>query len=274
MLLGMLTNDLSQRALRRRTFLAALALLAPAAAQTSATARAQSPKVPAWTTIQTLPAAEAHQAAAADEQFLYAISSTQVAKYDRRSGERLAISRGDAQHLNSGFFRDNKLYCAHSNYPRLPERSEIKVLDTRTMELTTFRDFGNFGGSLTWAVYRDGHWWCNFARYGDDNAGTFLVKFTPAWQEAGRWMYPRDLIGQLGRYSLSGGVWQQDELLVTGHDDPVLFRLRLPEEGTTLQLLGTETVPFTGQGIAHDPVTGGLAGIHRRRRELIIATRQ
>jgi hypothetical protein len=259
-------NNFRRLALRLRISLAGLLLLAPAAAL------AQPPRAVAWTTVQVLPAAEAHQAAEADEQFLYAISSTQVARYDRRSGERLAVSRGDAQHLNSGFLRDGKLYCAHSNYPRLPERSEIKMLDTRTMELTTFHEFGNFGGSLTWAVYHDEHWWCNFARYGDDNAGTFLVKFTSAWQEAGRWTYPHDLVRQLGRYSLSGGVWQQGELLVTGHDDPLLFRLRLPEAGTTLTLLRVEGIPFTGQGIAHDPVTGGLAGINRRRREVLIAT--
>ncbi|MCP4773406.1 MAG: hypothetical protein GY880_04130, partial [Planctomycetaceae bacterium] len=38
-----------------------------------------------WKIGKTLPAAEAHQAAAADQDFLYAITNQQVAKYDRTS---------------------------------------------------------------------------------------------------------------------------------------------------------------------------------------------
>src|SRR6187402_810935 len=50
------------------------------------------------------PAPEANQAAAADDHFLYAIDSTRIAKYDRQTGARVAISAGRAHHLNSGFF--------------------------------------------------------------------------------------------------------------------------------------------------------------------------
>lgn len=224
-----------------------------------------------WTVTRTLPAAEAHQAAAADDQFVYAISSTQVAKYERVSGEKVATSSGPAKHLNSGFIWNGRLYCAHSNYPQVPEQSEIKVLDLASMQLTTFKDFGNFGGSLTWAIVRDGHWWCNFARYGTDNAGTFMVKLTPDWQEVGRWTLPPELVARLGRYSLSGGIWQGDELLVTGHDDPLLFQLRLPASGTVLKYVRTENIPFTGQGIAADPVSRGLIGIQRAKRQLVFA---
>ena len=42
--------------------------------------------------------------------------------------------RVDAKHLNSGFFHDGKLYCAHSNYPKLPESSQLMVLDPDTMK--------------------------------------------------------------------------------------------------------------------------------------------
>jgi hypothetical protein len=167
---------------------------------------------PRWSSTGVIAAPEANQAAAADEQFLYAINDTQIAKYDRKTEKRLAVSSGAAKHLNSGFFWEGRLYCAHSNYPRTPELSEIKVLDTKSMELSTWRDFGNYGGSLTWAVRREGHWWCNFARYGDDNAKTFLVKFDDDWKE------------------------------------------------------------FTGQGIAHDPKTGGLVGIDRGKRQVVFAS--
>lgn len=230
-----------------------------------------SDKKTAWMPKETFVADEARQAAAADERFVYAITNTQVAKYNRQTGERIAVSTGEAVHLNSGLLKDGKLYCAHSNYPATPERNEIKVLDPETMQLSTLHDFGDFGGSLTWVLWRDGHWWCNFARYGADNRQTFLVKLTPDWKEQGRWTYPSAVIRELGRFSLSGGVWYEDELLVTGHDDPVIFRLRLPKQGTVLELIGTQAVPFTGQGIAHDPKTGGLVGIDRKQRQVIIA---
>ena len=61
---------------------------------------------------------------------------------------------------------------------------------------------------------------------------------------------------------------------MTGHDDPVAFRLALPKQGGELQYLGQHTVPFTGQGLANDPVTGGLIGIHRAQRQVIVAGRK
>ena len=78
----------------------------------------------------------------------HAIANSVVAKYDRETGERVAGSTGAARHLNSGFFHDGQLYCAHSNYPLTPEQSEIIVLDVDSMELSTFHEFGNFGGSF------------------------------------------------------------------------------------------------------------------------------
>ena len=74
---------------------------------------------------------------------------------------------------------------------------------------------------------------------------------------------------QLGRYSLSGGLWYQNTLLVTGHDKPEVYRLQLPREGNTLKYLGKQSVPFSGQGFAIDPVSEGLVGIHRARRQVL-----
>ncbi len=224
-----------------------------------------------WKQTGTFSAPEAFQAAAADEKHFYAITNDRVAQYDRYSRKRLAVSRGDARHLNSGFLWEGKLYCAHSNYPAKPEQSEIKVLDLESFALTTFKDFGSFGGSLTWAVREGGHWWCNFARYGADNGQTFLVKFADDWREVGRWTYPPEVIRELGRNSLSGGLWLEESLLVTGHDDPVVFRLQLPKEGDVLRFVGRESVPFAGQGFAVEPHTGGLIGINRARRQVVFA---
>jgi len=227
-----------------------------------------------WVLTETIPAAEAVQAAAAEGPYVYAISSRQIAKYERSTGRKVAISSGDAHHLNSGFFWQGKLYCAHSNYPMVPERSEIKVLDPESMQLSNFRDFGNFGGSLTWAVHHRDNWWCNFALYGADNAKTFLVQFDSEWRELRRWSYPAALISQLGDYSLSGGIWRNDQLLVTGHDDPILFRLRMPTDGNQLEYVDSQTVPFTGQGFAVDPQTGGLIGISRAQKQVRISEEQ
>ncbi|WP_406696694.1 endonuclease [Singulisphaera sp. Ch08] len=222
-----------------------------------------------WAKVREWSVPEARQAAAADERFLYAITNTLVAKYDRGTGQRVAVSTGKAEHLNSGFVWDHRVYCAHSNYPKLPEQSQIMVLDPETMQLSTFKDFGNAGGSLTWAVRHEGSWWCNFARYGADNAGTFLVKYDDSWRELGRWTYPPEIFRELHDYSFSGGLWRDGSLLLTGHDDPVLFRFQILNG--KLQLVEKQSVPFTGQGIAEDPGTGGLVGIDRARRKFVLA---
>ncbi|MGB0579221.1 MAG: endonuclease [Limisphaerales bacterium] len=211
----------------------------------------------AWRKTRVIAASEAHQAAAAKREYVYAITSRGIGKYDRKTGRRVAVSTGNAKHLNAGLFWNDRLYCAHSNYPTKPERSQIMVLDPERMRLSVFKDFGDSGGSLTWAIRRDGHWWCNFAHYGKDNHKTFLAKYDPDWKELARWTYPDSVVSQLGRYSLSGGIWRGEDLLVTGHDDPILFRLRVPESGSVLQFIDKQSAPFSGQGIANDPVTGG-----------------
>ncbi|MBG89858.1 MAG: endonuclease [Verrucomicrobiales bacterium] len=228
----------------------------------------------AWEQTRSISAPEAHQAAAAHGKHVYAIASRAVAKYDRRTGKRVAISSGKAKHLNSGLFWNSRLYCAHSNYPTKPERSQIMVLDPDTMRLSVFKDFGDSGGSLVWAIRRDGFWWCNFAHYGEDNQRTFFVKYDQDWNELARWTYPKPVINELGRFSLSGGIWRGKDLLVTGHDDPVVFRLRLPENGNVLQFIDQQPAPFSGQGIANDPLTGGLIGIHRANRQIVFAEQQ
>ncbi len=226
-----------------------------------------------WTKTREIAAPEANQAAAADERFVYAIDNAVVAKYDRQTGQRVARSTGAAKHLNSGFLLGGKLYCAHSNYPRKPEQSEIMVLDPETMELTPFKEFGNYGGSLTWAIFRDGHWWCNFAHYREDNAKTFLARFDSDWREVARYTYPDEVIAEIKNYSLSGGIWDGDNLLVTDHDHRALYELRLPASGTVLQFVGKHRAPFTGQGIARDPKSSGLVGIDRAKKLVLFAER-
>lgn len=229
-------------------------------------------KGPAYVQTDALPAPEANQAAATDDRFIYAIDSTKIAKYDRATRAQVGISTGDAHHLNSGFVWNGKLYSAHSNFPRKPERSEIKVLDPQSMVVSTFKEFGDYRGSLTWAVRRpDGHWWCTFAHYGADNANTVLVELDENWKERGAWTYPPEVVRELGQMSISGGLWQGDTLLATGHDRKVIYRLRVPKQGSVLELIDTLPSPFPGQGIAVDEKSGGLVGIDRAKRQVIFA---
>ena len=104
-------------------------------------------ELPRWPLVHTIPAAEAHQAAAATQEHFYAISSTDVARYDRKSGTWQAISSGDAKHLNSGFLWNDRLLLAHSNYPALPEQSQVMQLNLQTMQLAVFHDFRDYGGT-------------------------------------------------------------------------------------------------------------------------------
>lgn len=234
-------------------------------------AHASAAPPPQWLEVRRLDAPEARQAAAADGRFVYAIDNSVIAQYDRETGRRIANSSGDASHLNSGFFRDGKLYCAHSNYPQKPEHSEIKVLDPATMRLSTYKDFGASAGSLTWCVFAEGCWWCNFAYYDAENGKTYLAKFDDAWREAARWTYPPAMIRAFGKRSASGGIWRDGQFLVTGHDDRELYVLELPAAGNVLRHVATVPVPFTGQGFADDPTTGGLVGIDRAKRQVVFA---
>lgn len=220
--------------------------------------------------IASFSAPEAYQAAAADENFIYAIEDTAIAKYDRKSLKLVAKSTGVAAvHLNSGFVWHDIIYCAHTS----PSGSnEIMSLDTATMTLRSFKDFSDHPGKITWVV-RDAHfWWVNFAFYGSDNAGTYLTKLDEHWQEVARWHYPHEVVSDLGRQSISGGVLLNSLVLVTGHDKKVIYRVRVPTQGDLLQFVDAIPSPFPGQGIATDPVTGGLVGIDRDRHEVLIAT--
>lgn len=238
-------------------------------------ASAQLPKSPdAYVAAGSVASKHATQAAAADADFVYAVSSTQVAKIDRATGKELALSTGKAQHLNSAFLWKGKLYCAHSNYPAKPNQSDLRVLDPKTMELTVGHVFPDPPGSLTWAVRRGDDWWCCFAHYGADKGKTVLVKYDADWREKARWTFPKDLVADWGAYSLSGGIWQDDDLLTTGHDKKLLYRLRLPQNGTVIEVVDVIASPFPGQGIATDLKTGDLVGIDRDRGQVIFAKRK
>jgi hypothetical protein len=258
---------------RRSTLIGCVALALVCSAVTAAEPPPDDKPTP-FVATRSISAPEAHQAATADERFVYAVSSTGVTQYDRKTGAETARSTGEAKHLNSAYVWNGKVYCAHSNYPRKPDESDIRVLDPATMKLTIFHTFEQPPGSLTWAIRRDGNWWCHFAHYGKDNAQSVLVRYDDNWREAGRWTSPPELVSQWGQYSLSGGVWSGDTLLVTGHDKRLVYRLRIPKEGTTLELVETIPCPFPGQGIAIDADGKTLIGIDRGKKQVVFSTQK
>jgi len=232
---------------------------------------------PGWTTVSLLASPHATQAAVADRHHAYAISSTTVARYDRRTGRLEATATaGDARHLNSGFLHEGRIYCAHSNYPAEPPESDIRVLDPATGTLECFHRFADPPGSLVWCVRSGGNWWCCFARYGEANGRTVLVEYADGEldRERRRFTFPAEVVADWDGMSASGGIWDGDTLLVSHHHFPVLYRLRIPDAGGRLELVEVLGCPFPGQGIAADPATGGLVGIDRFNRRIVFAERE
>jgi hypothetical protein len=234
------------------------------------------PLSPGWVETKRVPSEYATQAAAADAKHFYAVSNTHVGRYDRATGKLLAAATApDCKHLNSAAFRKGKLYCAHSNYPTTPEQSDIRVYDPAADTLKVFHTFVKPPGSLVWCVRdpADKFWWCCFAHYGDANGQTFLAKMDDEFKELRRWAFPPKVIADWDAMSASGGLWETpDTLLVSHHHFRVLYRLKLPKAGDTLELVAALTCPFPGQGIATDPATpAGLVGIDRPKRAVVFA---
>lgn len=250
-------------------WIASSALITSAEGETSGLQRRD-----ALTASRLLASPHATQAAVADERHLYAISNTTVAQHDRSSGRLVRLAtEPTTKHLNSGFIWDGKIWCAHSNYPALPHESDIRVFDPATGRLSVRHVFHDPPGSLVWCVIRDGRWWCCFAEYGDHNARTVLVEYEAGGfdRERRRLTFPAAIVADWDGMSASGGIWDGDTLLVSHHHFRVLYRLRLPAAGTVLEFVEALHCPFPGQGIAADPLTGGLVGIDRSRPAIVVA---
>ncbi len=232
--------------------------------------------------VSSFSVAEARQGVAVDARYFYAIDSRAIGKYDKQTGKCVtnwqAPKNSPIIHLDSGLVVDDKLYCAHSNYPGLPMRSSVEIWDTETLEHLTSHDFGVRWGSLTWLDRHNGFWWAVFANYdqmvdgkpygGKEN--TVLVKLNDEWQELRTWTFPSDLLARFGEMSNSGGSWGPDDrLYLTGHDAAEIYAVRLPEDRRVLEFLETIPAPIAGQGIAWDRSAPGiLYGIVRQRHEV------
>lgn len=232
-------------------------------------------------TLSRLSAPEANQGVAVDQAFIYAVDNSTIAKYDRATGQRVAVWSGDPAtfpHLNSCAVIGPELVCASSNYPNLPMRSSVEVFDPATMTYLRSVAISPQPGSLTWVDRRENAWWAGFANYdarggepGRDHRFTTLLKFDDKWRVTGVWTFPESVLARFKPRSASGGAWGADgRLYVTGHDLPEVYVLELPRIGSVLKHVATIPVAVEGQAVAFDrgaPRT--LFGISRATREVV-----
>jgi hypothetical protein len=224
-------------------------------------------------------AEEAKQGVAVDAEFFYAITNSAIGKYRKDNGERAGgwegAKDGHIKHLNAGSVIDGKLYCAHSNFPTLPEQSSLEIWDTATMKHIGAHHFENPPGSLTWVVRRGGAWFACFAHYKktSDPALTQVVKFDAQWKPLANRKFPPALIERFAGNSSSGGAFGPDgHLYVTGHDARELYVLDVPENGGDLLWRSTIPISTAGQAFAWDPAeTGVLYSIERKTKEVVVS---
>ena len=222
--------------------------------------------------IRRIPAPEARQGVAVDAEFLYIISNQALGKYRKNTGIRVAhweCPPGDPlTHLNAGIVYEGRLYCAHSNYPGVPNLSSVEIWDVATLQHVGTHSFGQAGGSFTWLDRRNGRWIACFAHYtgkgaepGQGAEWTRLVEFDDEWRQTGGWAFPADLMQKLAvrGFSVSGGAYGPGGLLyVTGHDDTALYVLAMPDAGPVLKWVATIPITAQGQAFSWDPHEHGM----------------
>lgn len=232
------------------------------------------------TELRRFPAAEAHQGVAVDGEHFYAISNREIGKYRKSDGQRVAgwqgAEDGAIQHLNSGIVSGDRLYVAHSNFPKQPSESSLEIWDTKTMEPVDRHVFTDAPGSLTWIVPEGEGWLACFAHYRShsDPAKSRVVRYDREWQVRATWSFPSALIERFAGSSSSGGaLGPEGRLFLTGHDAKELYLVTLPDtpEG---EIKWERTVPISaeGQAFAWDPDASGiLYSISRKHREVIVS---
>ena len=230
--------------------------------------------------LRRLPAPEARQAVVADARNIYAISNSEIARYDRQTGRRLDHWQGDPEqfvHMNSCTIVRRELVCAASNYPAVPMASSIEWFSLPDLRHIRTRSLGPGRGSLTWLEWSNGSWWACFANYdgrggepGRDHRSTVLVRYNTNFVEQESWLFPQSVLERMAPHSSSGGAFRQGLLYVTGHDRPEIYVLSLPEAGSRLRHVATIPGTSGGQAIQWDSASGStLWSIDRERGEVV-----
>ncbi|MDB6072920.1 MAG: protein-xanthan lyase [Verrucomicrobiaceae bacterium] len=225
------------------------------------------------------PAKEAKQGVAVDDQFFYAITNSEIGKYRKDTGERVGGWKGEKngpiKHLNAGLVLEGKLYCAHSNFPTIPEESSVEIWDAATMQHIDQHRFEKPPGSLTWVDRRGAEWFACFAHYSttSDPALSRVVKMDAQWKVLATWSFPADLIKRFaGNSSSCGAFGPEGHLFATGHDATELYVLDPPQSGTDIVRHETFPVSAEGQAFAWDRSQPGLLySIKRSTHEVIVS---
>ena len=253
------------------------ALVASAAHAQDAAAPSRSAEV-----LRRYSAPEARHGVAVDRDHVYAVANSTIAKYDKKTGMKVAEWRGDPArypHINSCAVIGKELVCASSNFPAVPQTSSVEFFDPATMTHLRTVALGLGTGSITWIDRKDGAWWAAFANYDGkggeaprDHRHSVLVRFDDDWRQTQSWSFPQSVLDRFKPMSSSGGGWGPDgKLYITGHDHPELYVLALPTEGgAVLDHLDTIGVATEGQAIDWDESERGvLYGISRTGREMV-----
>ena len=223
--------------------------------------------------VQQFAADNAYQAVAVGQESFYAISNVRLTAHDKNTGRVLQQWDDSSQlsspltHLDSGVVLDGKLYSAHSNYPSWPMTSSVEVWDMDNMQHIESHSFGVMLGSFTWLDRYNGSWWGAFANYDivqrgmtepyGETRNTVMVQFDDDFEVLQSWSLPAEILRRMSPMSNSGGSWGSDAYLyLSGHDDPEIYVMALPEVGSELDWLATVRLPgLNGQGIAWDRST-------------------
>jgi len=239
--------------------------------------------------VQQFAADNAYQAVAVGQESFYAISNVRLTAHDKNTGRVLQQWDDSSQlssplsHLDSGVVLDGKLYSAHSNYPSWPMTSSVEVWDMDNMQHIESYSFGVMLGSFTWLDRYNGSWWGAFANYDivqrgmtqpyGETRNTVMVQFDDDFEVLQSWSLPAEILRRMSPMSNSGGSWGGDGYLyLSGHDDPELYVMALPEAGSELDWLATVRLPgLNGQGIAWDRSVDGsiLWAILRSTRQVL-----
>jgi hypothetical protein len=211
---------------------------------------------------------EANQGIAVDQDYFYAVDNRTIAKYQKYDGKLVNRWENGADrhfiHLNSAVVIEGKIYAAHSNWPNLPPRSSVEIWNAESMAHIQSHAFDQPElGSLTWLDFHNGYWWGTFAHYdrsrgdgkphGGGTINTILCKFDKEWNIIGNWTFPAELLKAFGAMSNSGGSWGPGSFLyLTGHDLADVYKVKIPESGSSLELEETIPLHIRGQGIAWD----------------------
>lgn len=225
----------------------------------------------------------ATQGVAVDKHHFYAIENNHITKFTLKGDSITTWHEPDKEkirHINSGFVLGHKLYCTHSNFPKVPMASSVEIFDTRTLRHIESISLGIDIGSCVWVARGKRCWYAFFAHYasggkepGKDVSWSQLVKFDLKWRRMRAWTLPKDIIKQLHPNSISSGVLVGDIFYCMGHDHKKCYMIKPPKYGMNLQWVGTINVPIAGQAIAIDK-NGDMWGIDRKNRQVIHATQR